>query len=169
MIGKSSTDSGGRQCIVHFESVENIKEYFGCQTKIGFNKLEEVDRKRFTYASTKGRLEYKPLNILDTLNVIRYGTHKRNYQSFKNVIRLEKRKLIIAKTPSSKPVFYTPQTLEIRIKKSIRSVRYRGNTNAVSLGREKKCYLTMGFRLWHRLLIHGSKCISIELYEQLCQ
>ena len=30
MIGKSSTDSGGRQCIVHFESVENIKEYFGC-------------------------------------------------------------------------------------------------------------------------------------------
>lgn len=30
MIGKTSTDSGGRQCIVYFENVENVKEYFGC-------------------------------------------------------------------------------------------------------------------------------------------
>ena len=88
-------------------------------------ELKEVDRKRFTYAPTKGRLEYKPLNILDTLNLIRHGTHKRNYQRFKNVIRLEKRKLIIAKPPSSKPVFYTPQTLEIRIKNPIRPILWK--------------------------------------------
>lgn len=43
---KSFIDRSGRQCIVHFDNLDNIKEDVGCLTESGFNKVKEVAIKK---------------------------------------------------------------------------------------------------------------------------
>lgn len=80
---------GSKMCIIHFEST--VGEEIGSLTETGFSKIQEVAKKRLSYVSTKDRLEHISSAIPDELDPSKHGTHRRCYQSFTNISRIQKR------------------------------------------------------------------------------